>query len=170
MTLRVALVLFAIIPSVLQAKDLFVLYGDAFQALIPAYAFAYSYVKKDSIGKKQFLIYYTTSMTTTYALKYATNETRPNGGRYSFPSGHASSAFAGAWYLQKRYGYKHGIPALALATLVGISRVYAKAHYTKDVVGSVAITFALSSVMVDRYSVNIEKEGKSYKLSLSYRW
>ena len=170
MLFRVALTLVVLFSSISQAKNLFVLYGDAFQVLIPAYALTYSYARQDSQGTKHFLIYYTTSMGTTYTLKYVTNETRPNGGRYSFPSGHASSAFAGAWYLQKRYGYKQGLPALALATLVGVSRVYAKAHYTKDVVGSVAITFALSRILVDRYSVKVEKEGGNYRVSLSYRW
>jgi len=41
----------------------------------------------------------------------------------SFPSGHASAAFQGASFIQRRYGWKHGKYAYLLAAFVGYSRI-----------------------------------------------
>lgn len=51
----------------------------------------------------------------------------------SFPSGHTSAAFAFALaFLRKK---KYFVPALILAVLMGISRVYLCVHYPTDVLG-----------------------------------
>jgi hypothetical protein len=59
----------------------------------------------------------------TYAIKFATNRTRPNGDPRSFPSGHASTSFTVAMVLQEHFGWKVGIPAFAAAAYTGTSRV-----------------------------------------------
>lgn len=56
----------------------------------------------------------------------------------SFPSGHAAACFAGAVALTMRYKAK-GIPALIVAALVAISRIYLCLHYPTDVLGGVLI-------------------------------
>jgi membrane-associated phospholipid phosphatase len=70
----------------------------------------------------------------TDGLKLAVDRTRPDGGSHSFPSGHASAAFATATVLQAHLGWKIGIPAYALAAYVGSARVTSNHHYTSDVV------------------------------------
>lgn len=75
----------------------------------------------------------------TGVLKVTVNETRPDGGRYSFPSGHASTAFAGAEFIRKEYGWGWGTPAYLAASFVAWSRVDAKRHYTHDVLAGAAI-------------------------------
>jgi hypothetical protein len=75
----------------------------------------------------------------TNGLKYAVNERRPNGGANSFPSGHTSFAFTGAEFIRKEYGWAWGVPAYAVASYVGWSRVEARAHYTHDVLAGAAI-------------------------------
>jgi membrane-associated phospholipid phosphatase len=66
-------------------------------------------------------------------LKEAFPEIRPDGSNNkSFPSGHTSLAFASAATLYNRQGKGAGIPAFAVATLVGIARVEAKKHFWYD--------------------------------------
>jgi membrane-associated phospholipid phosphatase len=86
----------------------------------------------------------------TYGLKYTISKDRPDSsGTDAFPSGHAAMAFQGAVYLYKRYGYKAGLPALALAGFVGWSRVYAQKHDWYDV-GAGAVIGAASSLVFTR--------------------
>lgn len=75
----------------------------------------------------------------TTGLKYAVNETRPNGGPRSFPSGHTSIAFSGAEFIRKEYGWKWAAPAYAAAGFVGWSRVESKQHYVHDVLAGAAL-------------------------------
>jgi membrane-associated phospholipid phosphatase len=86
----------------------------------------------------------------TYGLKYTVSKDRPDSsGTDAFPSGHSAMAFQGAVYLYKRYGYKAGLPALALAGFVGWSRVYAQKHDWYDV-GAGAVIGAASSLVFTR--------------------
>ena len=75
----------------------------------------------------------------TKALKFSIDETRPNGGQHSFPSGHTSMAFAGAEFLRKQYGWRWGAGAYLAASFVGWSRVEADQHYVHDVLAGAAI-------------------------------
>ena len=52
---------------------------------------------------------------------------------YSFPSGHTASSFAAAWVFYKNLPRGFGIPALVLAGLIGLSRLYLGVHYPTDV-------------------------------------
>jgi membrane-associated phospholipid phosphatase len=79
------------------------------------------------------------SWATTAALKYSVNETRPDGGSRSFPSGHTSLSFTGAEFIRKEYGWAWGAPAYMVAGFVGWSRVESNRHYTRDVLAGAAI-------------------------------
>ena len=57
---------------------------------------------------------------------------------YSFPSGHTAASFAVASAIFSRYK-KWGVPALVLAALVGISRMYLFVHFPTDVFAGVII-------------------------------
>jgi hypothetical protein len=78
----------------------------------------------------------------TYAIKAATQRTRPNGDPRSFPSGHASTSFATAMVLQEHFGWKAGIPAFAAAAYTAASRVAANEHWASDVVFGAAVGLA----------------------------
>src|SRR5262249_35662687 len=58
-----------------------------------------------------------------WAIKLAVNRTRPNGGPYSFPSGHAAAAFAAAPVLASHFGFAAAIPAYALAASTALGRM-----------------------------------------------
>lgn len=105
----------------------------------------------DAGGRAMFWRTYGASMAVTYGLKYGLDAERPNGGHHSFPSGHTAAAFAAASFLQERYGWKAGAPALAAATLTGYSRIEANAHYPRDVVAAAAISSSFAHGFTDRW-------------------
>lgn len=77
------------------------------------------------------------------ALKVAFHRKRPNGGAYSFPSGHTATAFAIAPILASRLGPKVGIPAFILATATGMGRMEDRKHYLSDVVFGAALGLSI---------------------------
>lgn len=70
----------------------------------------------------------------TDGLKPIVDRQRPNGGNYSFPSGHTSSAFATASVLHRRLGWKVGVPAYGVASYVATSRLTDHKHYPSDLI------------------------------------
>lgn len=65
---------------------------------------------------------------------------------YSFPSGHTSASFASAFVYYRMLPKKYGIPALILAALIGISRLYVGVHYPSDVIGGILVALFSSVV------------------------
>ena len=76
-------------------------------------------------------------------LKVAFHRTRPNGGPYSFPSGHTAAAFAVAPVLARRFGWVAAIPAYALAASTAMGRMEDRKHYLSDVVFGAAVGTAI---------------------------
>lgn len=75
----------------------------------------------------------------TYSIKFSVGRSRPDGGGFSFPSGHTTAAFASATVLHRHFGWKVGIPAYGAATYVAASRVQGKRHYLSDVAFGAAL-------------------------------
>ncbi len=67
---------------------------------------------------------------------------RPDGGRYSFPSGHASATFVAADVVMQEFGWKAGVPAYAGAAYVAVSRLTERQHFLSDVVFGAAAGIA----------------------------
>lgn len=84
------------------------------------------------------------------AFNYPDIVSRPTS--WSFPSGHASSAFA-ACFACFYYDKKHGSLLLVFAALMAFSRVYVHAHYFTDVFAGavVGIIYALIGVLITRF-------------------
>jgi membrane-associated phospholipid phosphatase len=73
-------------------------------------------------------------------LKYSVRQERPDSTqRNSFPSGHTTTAFAFAAVVGEEHGWRWGVPAYALATLVGWSRMNDNKHYLHDVLAGATI-------------------------------
>ena len=78
----------------------------------------------------------------TGVLKAAVGRERPNGqDEKSFPSGHASNAFALATVVERHYGWKAGLPAYAVASAVGVSRLQRNKHYLSDVLAGATLGY-----------------------------
>ena len=71
---------------------------------------------------------------TALAVKGIFRRTRPNGGNYSFFSGHAARTFAMAAVLEGMHGPAAGIPAFLFAAAISFSRIDKDVHYLSDVV------------------------------------
>ena len=71
--------------------------------------------------------------------KRIVNEKRPNGSTYSFPSGHATTAFAFSSVVMMEHSLPWGIAANAMAAFVGFSRMNDNAHYLQDVLAGATI-------------------------------
>ena len=99
--------------------------GDVFQIALPLTALFTTVLKEDWIGTKQFALSYTTGFIVTHSLKKIIKKQRPEGRNLydAFPSGHTTSAFSGASFIQHRYGWKYGKWAYLGAAIVGISRM-----------------------------------------------
>ena len=92
--------------------------GDIGRFYIPAIAGGISLLKSDYVGVGQLYLDYVVTNLTIAALKRIFHTTRPNGDKYSFPSGHTGDAFVGAGYLHMRYGFSWGAPAYIAASFV----------------------------------------------------
>ena len=72
-------------------------------------------------------------------------------GDYSFPSGHAGSSFAVAWVMFRQLPRRCGVPALVLAILISLSRLYVGVHYPSDVlfgvIDGIAISLAAEAIV-----------------------
>jgi membrane-associated phospholipid phosphatase len=79
----------------------------------------------------------------TQGIKISTHRVRPDGGGMSFPSGHSSTTFAAATVLQRRYGWKVGVPAYVLASYVAASRVNDRRHFPSDVIFGASLGVAV---------------------------
>lgn len=107
---------------------------------LTAVAIGLPLAKGDTSGALQATGSVAAAQLITYGLKEAFPELRPDGSdRKSFPSGHTSMAFSAAASLYNRQGKSAGIPALAVATFVGVARVQADKHHWYDVVAGAAI-------------------------------
>lgn len=114
--------------------------GDVLAFVTPVASLATVLILQDWQGLKQGALAGVSTIGLTYALKYLVKKERPDGSdNHSFPSMHTSVSFAGAAFIQRRYGWKWGVPAYVVSTYVGWSRVYGQKHDWWDVAAGAAI-------------------------------
>ncbi|MCM4172070.1 PAP2 family protein [Arenibacter sp. TNZ] len=153
--------------------------GDVLQLALPITAGIMTLIHKDYEGTKKLAFSYGTTLALTYSLKHITKKKRPEGRNLydSFPSGHTSSAFSGASFIQRRYGWSYGIPAYILASLVAVSRTEAPDgfHDFWDVFAGAAIGIGSTYIFTKPYkseqmSLGFANYRNTYSLTFTYQF
>ncbi len=152
--------------------------GDITQILVPVAGIGVATYKQDKEGQKQFVKSFLVNTALLFTLKYSFKNTewgtRPNGGKYSFPSGHSAAAFQGAFFLNRRYGLEYGAPAIAAAGFTGYTRVRGDYHHWRDVIGGAALAFGVTYFMVSKYDhliqVNTDVKKNQATLDLDFNF
>jgi membrane-associated phospholipid phosphatase len=86
-----------------------------------------------------------------FVIKAAAGRERPDGSnKQSFPSGHASDAFAVAAVLDRHYSWRVSVPTYAVATFIAASRLAAEKHFLSDVTFGAAFGFGVGRTVVRR--------------------
>lgn len=67
---------------------------------------------------------------------------------FSFPSGHSAASLAAAWAIFRTTKRKFGVPAMILALLIALSRLYVGVHYPTDVIAGILIGIAVGELGV----------------------
>jgi membrane-associated phospholipid phosphatase len=170
--LTLTLMIVLLLPTLLKGDDNWGKVGDVLQVAIPISALGFTVIERDFKGSKQAVFALTFTQMTVWNLKVMFETRRPNGGKYSFPSGHTAISFASAGFMQRRYGWKLGVPYIGVATLVAVSRVAARAHRVEDVVIGAAIGWIYSRIFTlplpRHFSLYPEATSQSASLCCSY--
>ena len=83
-------------------------------------------------------------------LKLATQRRRPDcSDHFSFPSAHSASSSFLAAFLWETEGWEIGLPAAAIAAIVGLSRIDTGAHYPSDVIAGATIGVAVGLAVAE---------------------
>jgi membrane-associated phospholipid phosphatase len=155
------LIFFSFQLSISQSRELETT-GDIILYSLPLTALTATLLIKDREGTKQFAKGFLVNQALTFSLKAIVKKERPDGDGFdSFPSGHTSTAFQSAAFIQKRYGWKYGVPAFALAGLTGYSRINADRHDFTDVLFGTIIGIGSSYLFTTPY------QRKHYQLTFS---
>ena len=151
--------------------------GDVLQIGLPISAGIMTLIEKDYEGTKKFALSYGTSLAITYSLKYIVRKQRPEGRELydSFPSGHTTSAFSGASFIQRRCGWKYGKYAYVLAAIVATSRMEGPDgwHDIWDVLGGATIGIGSTYLFTkpyhrDKIDLGFYGDGNYYLITFRY--
>lgn len=154
-------------------------FGDYAQFAPTAISLITILAKKDEKGFWQLTKSIGANLTATWVLKYAINKPRPEGRTdgHAFPSGHTSFVFQGASFLQKRYGWKYGVPAYAVAGIVAYSRIegYNDRHDGWDVLAGAIVGIGSTYLFTTPYQqehmeLSFNSSDGGYALGLKYKF
>ncbi len=150
--------------------------GDILLFSLPAAALTSSLVIADYKGTWQFTKGALLNQALTVSLKYTLNKNRPYGnGNRAFPSGHTSTTFQSAAFIQKRYGWEYGIPAYALAGFTGYSRINAQKHDAWDVLAGAIVGIGSAYLFTTPYQkehmeLTFASDTDNFSLGFKYKF
>ncbi|SDQ96367.1 phosphatase PAP2 family protein [Flagellimonas zhangzhouensis] len=126
--------------------------GDVLLVSLPVASLTGTLLIGDREGSWQFVKGFVVNQAVTLGMKYAINKPRPyDNGFRAFPSGHTSTTFQSAAFLQKRYGWKFGVPGYVLAAFTGYTRIKAHKHDGWDVLAGALVGIGSSYLFTSPY-------------------
>lgn len=150
--------------------------GDVLLVALPVAAISSTLIMGDKDGSWQFFKGFAVNGIATYSLKFLVKKERPDlSNNHSFPSGHASATFQSAAFIQKRYGWKFGIPAYSLASYTGFTRLNANKHEFVDVLAGAVIGVGSAYIFTTPYQnekmeLTFSKSDESYLVGFKYQF
>ena len=149
--------------------------ADILMLALPASAYLLTWSEQDEDGAWSLTRSLGLSALSTLALNSVIDKDSPNGkSDDAFPSGHSTIAFSSAAFIQKRYGWKKGIPAYLVASYVGWLRVETDDHDYADVLGGAAVGIISSYLFTEPFGDNVRAtawtDGNSAGLQIQVRW
>ena len=150
-----AVLIFAsILPTIAGASDSSLnTQADVLATGLPLAAYALTALKRDKPGAWAMTKSLTLTVAGTLTLNALVDKDTPSGdANDAFPSGHSAIAFSSAAFMQRRYGWRAGLPAYATAGYVGWLRVKADEHDWADVLGGAALGILSSTLFTQRWS------------------
>ena len=156
-----------------SAADTIETSGDILRVAIPVAAWGVAWHRKDSEGQRRFAYAMAGTLASTYALKKVVDKNRPNGDDEAFPSGHAATAFSGASFIHRRYGFREAVPWYLASAYVGWTRVDADEHDEVDVLGGAALAIAWTWLFVkpnakNQFTPVVARDGAAIRFA--FRW
>ena len=126
--------------------------GDILLVIMPTTVICTTFIIGDKEGSTQFLKAFVLNEIITYGLKSIVNKERPDmSNNHSFPSAHTSTTFQSASFIQRRYGWKYGLPAFVLSSYTGFTRLNAKKHDFIDVLAGAVIGVGSTYLFTSKY-------------------
>jgi membrane-associated phospholipid phosphatase len=127
--------------------------ADVLAIGLPIMAYTMTGLKRDKQGAWEATKSLGLTTVGTLALNALIDKDTPSGDADdAFPSGHSAIAFSSAAFMQRRYGWRTGLPAYAVAGYVGWLRVETDEHDWADVLGGAALGIAASTLFTQRWS------------------
>jgi membrane-associated phospholipid phosphatase len=149
--------------------------ADVLAVALPASAYLLSLKEQDNDGAWSLTKSLGLTALATLALNSIIDKDSPNGSSSdAFPSGHTSIAFSSAAYIQRRYGWRPGIPAYLVATYVGRLRMETDDHDAADVIGGAAVGIVSSYLLTKPFKENAKisawADGDSVGVNVQLQW
>ena len=150
--------------------------GDVIVFALPAATIATTLIIGDTQGTWQFAKGLILTEGITFGLKALVDKNRPDmSDQNSFPSGHASSTFHSASFIHQRYGITYAIPAYALATLTGLTRIHGEKHDGFDVLIGAVIGIGSAYLFTTPYQkehieITFSSDSDNYQFGFKFKY